>query len=253
MVCVSFQKRSLVQQGYSHLSHDELASLRWGLRFTPTVCMMVAVYGLVTHNPSLLLVVAGLGIIPFWFPARQPLDRFYNAVIAPLLGATRLPANPLPRRVACVSAGAMNAMAATAFLMGAPLWAYVFGGTLFVLQVIVNTTHFCLASFSIEMMLKMFGKSLPTAIIDGSTARTLVHDGALLIDVRHSSEHMQGHIPGSENLPLGELSKHIDRLLNEQRPIVLYCLSGGRSKLAHGLLAQKGVCGLHNLGALDRW
>lgn len=250
---MNFQTRSLVQQGYSHLTAREIESLRWGLRFTPTVCMLAAMYGLYTHNIAVLAVLALLGSVPFWFPAWHPVDRLYNHVVAPLIGATPLPPNPLPRRIACMSAAVMNTAAAVALWFDQPLTAYILGCSLFALQIIVNTTHFCMASFLIELGLKAIGKSLPTEVIDGARARALVEAGALLVDVRDPSEHATRAIPGSINLPLGSLGKEADRLREEGRPIVVYCQSGGRSRLAHGLLAQRGVCGLHNLGGIDRW
>jgi rhodanese-related sulfurtransferase len=37
------------------------------------------------------------------------------------------------------------------------------------------------------------------------------------------------------------------------KPLILYCEKGGRARLAHGLLSQQGVCGIHNLGGIGRW
>lgn len=250
---MSFQTRSLVQQGYSNLTSEEIQSLKWGLRFTPTLCMLAAVFGLVTHNAGLLLALAVLGIVPFWFPAWHPVDLVYNKLVAPLLGAKKLPPNPFPRRIACVSAGILNTAAAVALIQGAIYTAYGIGGLLFVLQLIVNTTHFCLASFMIEMALRLVGKSLPTQLVDGGEAQALVANGALLIDVRDPSEFSMGHLPGAANIPLTSLKGEIPQLKQKGLQIVLYCATGGRSKLAHGLLAQNGLCGIHNLGNMTRW
>lgn len=250
---MDFQTRSLVQQGYCSLSAHQIQSLKWGLRFTPTVCMFAAIFALATHNVAMLLALAALGIVPFWFPAWHPVDRFYNHVVAPLLGATRLPPNPLPRRIACVSAGVMNTAAAIALMNGAVVTAYVIGGTLFVLQVIVNTVHFCVASFLIELVLAAFGKSLPSALIAPSDARRLIDGGAMLVDVRDPSEFAMGSLPGATNIPLGSLRNEVAKLRAANRSIVLFCQSGGRSKLALALLTQSGLCDLHNLGGIDRW
>lgn len=250
---VGFQTQCMVQQGYSQYTQAELDSIKWGLRFTPSVCMLGSVYGLLTHNPYLLLALAGLGILPFWFPDKHPLDLLYNNLLAPALGATRLPPNPLPRRIACVSGGALNVVAAGFLSQGMLIPAYVTGGTLFVLQLIVNTTHFCLASFLVELGLKAVGRSLPTEIIDGDKARALVGGGAVLIDVRDASEFERGALPGARNLPLEQLAQHAAELKVLDVPIVLYCEQGGRARMALGLLAQRGVCGLHNLGAMERW
>ena len=72
---LDFQTQCMVQQGYSRLTRAELASIQWGLRFTPTVCMVGSAYGLLTWNPYVLFGLALLGIVPFWFPDKHPLDR----------------------------------------------------------------------------------------------------------------------------------------------------------------------------------
>ena len=250
---MDFQTQCMIQQGYSRLTHAELASIKWGLRFTPTVCMLGSAYGLVTQNPYVLFGLAALGIVPFWFPDKHPIDVFYNRAVAPIVGATRLPPNPLPRRIACVSGGALNIVGAILLLQGEVTLAYVTGGVLFILQLIVNTTHFCLASFMIEVALKAMGKSLPTELINGVEARQLVTRGGVLIDVRDPSEFAQGAIPGARNIPLASLPAHVDELRRLEVPVILYCQQGGRARMAHGLLVNRGLCGLHTLGSMERW
>jgi rhodanese-related sulfurtransferase len=250
---MGFQTRSLVQQGYSTLTRRQLESLEWGLRFTPAVCMAASMFAIATHNGPLLVGIAALGIVPFWFPTWHPIDRFYNHVVAPLFGSQRLPPNPLPRRIACFSGGSMNLLAAIAVFAGAYILSYAIGVILWTLQLIVTTTHFCLASWGIEMGLKAFGRSLPTALIDGADAVRLAQAGALLLDVRDESEFAQGHLPGAQCIPVATLRRELPRLRSLDRPIIVYCQSGGRSKLAHGLLVQAGVGGVHNLGGVARW
>lgn len=250
---MSFQTQCMAQQGYSRFTRAELESIQWGLRFTPTVCMMGTAFALMTGRPYLLFGFAALGIIPFWFPDKHPLDLFYNHVIAPITGATTLPPNPLPRRIACVSGGAMNIIAGIFLLNGFVTAAYITGVMLLVLQLIVNTTHFCLASFMIEMGLKAIGKSLPAELIDGEEARELVGRGAMLVDVRDPSEFAMGALPGARNIPLGSLPQHVNELKTLEVPLILYCEKGGRARMAHGLLSQQGVYGLHTLGGIGRW
>lgn len=52
-----------------------------------------------------------------------------------------------------------------------------------------------------------------------------------LIDVRQPGEYQQAHIPGARLLPLPELIQTIDKL-PQDRSIVFYCRSGGRSMAA---------------------
>lgn len=64
----------------------------------------------------------------------------------------------------------------------------------------------------------------------------------LLIDIRELAEFEKGHIPGAILLPRGLLEFEIHKLVdvarsdqnitNADRPIVLYCGTGGRSALA---------------------
>ena len=212
--------------------------------------MLGSAYGLLTLNPYLLFGLAAIGIVPFWFPDRHPIDLLYNHVVAPLIGATTLPPNPLPRRIACLSGGTLNIVAGLLVLNGQMVAAYVTGGMLFALQLIVNSTHFCVASFLIEIALNAAGKSLPTELIDGAEARELVDRGGVLIDVRDPSEFELGALPGARNIPLGVLSQHVDELKTIAAPLILYCEKGGRARMAHGLLSQRGGNGLNTLVGL---
>lgn len=55
--------------------------------------------------------------------------------------------------------------------------------------------------------------------------------GSLFLDVRERSEFREGHLPGTENIPLSEIGLHRARLMASRR-VYLSCLSGGRSLLA---------------------
>jgi rhodanese-related sulfurtransferase len=76
-------------------------------------------------------------------------------------------------------------------------------------------------------------------------------DGAtLLIDIREAPEYARGHIPGAILLPRGLLEFEIHGLVDststaadvapEDREIVLYCGTGGRSALAAATLDAMG-------------
>lgn len=245
---LTLQQRSLTQQGYDY-SPAELAELSWGLRFTPAVCMLIAVYGLATHQPAIHLTLAAIGIVPFWFPAWHPFDRFYNHVLRPLWNGVRLPANPLPRRIACVMGGAMNFGIGLAFLAGNVPLAYGLGAVLIALQVIVISTHFCVASWLYESMLRLVGRWSPP--ITPERAKSLVQAGALLVDVREPDEFARGHLPNALNLPADRILDHVADL--RDRTVILYCQSGLRSQRAFQALQQFHLEHVHNLGPLSRW
>ena len=72
------------------------------------------------------------------------------------------------------------------------------------------------------------------------SARQLVANGALLLDVRTPGEFAGGHIEGALNIPVQELGARVSEVGPKSRPVVVYCRSGGRSCAAAGILSQAG-------------
>lgn len=74
-----------------------------------------------------------------------------------------------------------------------------------------------------------------------------------LLDVRQPDEYKSEHIPGAKLIPLPEL----DRRLNEisaDKPTIVYCAIGGRSRVAAQILAGKGFSEVINLtGGIKAW
>ncbi len=66
-----------------------------------------------------------------------------------------------------------------------------------------------------------------------------VQNGAVLLDVRTREEFQMGHVPGSINIPLFQLSGELKRL-NRERPVVAICESGARSSQAVLYLKSNG-------------
>ncbi len=62
----------------------------------------------------------------------------------------------------------------------------------------------------------------------------------LLVDVRERHEFAVGHVAGSVNIPLGDLSARIGELPPES-PVIFLCRSGSRSRAACELAAGGGV------------
>lgn len=245
---LSFQQRSLFQQGYQQYSAKELRQLEWGLRFTPAVCSLMTLYALMIASPVLLLVVAGLGIWAFFFPAGHPMDLLYNYGVRHLFNAVKLPANPFQRRLACLSAGAMNVIAALLLMAELPVWAWIVGGALLALQAIVIFTHFCTLSWMYEGLMRVLGKwNKP---IDLNQAIALFNSGALVVDVRSPNEFADDSIACAVNMPLEELDNHMDKF--KTTPCLLFCNSGTRSHIALTKLTEAGINNVYNLGALTR-
>jgi rhodanese-related sulfurtransferase len=89
--------------------------------------------------------------------------------------------------------------------------------------------------------------------------------GVPIIDVREPDEFAEGHIPGAVNIPRGLLEFEVDghpavayraaeELSHRERPVVLYCLSGGRSALAAAALQGLGFASPLSLaGGILHW
>jgi rhodanese-related sulfurtransferase len=84
-------------------------------------------------------------------------------------------------------------------------------------------------------------------------ARQLVHDGALLVDVRSPEEYAAGHIEGARNIPVDQVAGRIPEFGAPGDPIVLYCRSGYWCGLAQRLLQERGFENVHKFGAMSRW
>lgn len=77
--------------------------------------------------------------------------------------------------------------------------------------------------------------------------------GALLLDVRSAGEYREGHIPGSKNLPLGELDRIGILAENKDTGLFVYCLSGARSRRAAALLGQMGYTNVTDMGGFSAY
>lgn len=91
--------------------------------------------------------------------------------------------------------------------------------------------------------------------------RMIAEDNALVVDVRDAPEvQASGKIRGALNVSRGMLefradpeTPYHDKAFTKDRPIILYCASGGRSALSGKLLKDMGYANVHNLGAFKDW
>lgn len=77
---------------------------------------------------------------------------------------------------------------------------------------------------------------------------------ALLLDVRTSGEFGGGHLPKATNIDFRSegFSKEIDKL-DKLKPVLIYCLSGGRSAQAAELMRAKGFQVTELKGGYLKW
>lgn len=90
---------------------------------------------------------------------------------------------------------------------------------------------------------KMRGPAEPVAAPSPSNA--------LVIDVRSPGEYASGHVQGAINLPLNRFAQEIGRVAPDKSvPVMMYCLSGGRSGGACQLMQQLGYRQVVNGGSV---
>ncbi len=98
--------------------------------------------------------------------------------------------------------------------------------------------------------------------ISPEEARKLIAErNALVIDVRDGPEvAASGKVPGAINISRGMLDFRADAdtpyhnaELTKDRPIIVYCASGGRSALSGKLLKDMGYAEVFNLGGFKDW
>ena len=91
------------------------------------------------------------------------------------------------------------------------------------------------------------------SFVSAEAAQKLLRQGAIVIDVRSRQEFQEGCLPGAINIPLGELRDGLPRRVKaKSQPLLLHCLSGGRSGMARSQLKRMGYVNVFNLGSLAR-
>lgn len=101
----------------------------------------------------------------------------------------------------------------------------------------------------------MFGRSSDGRLATTITAERaveLVRDGATLVDVREKAEWRSGHVPQAVHIPLGDLDKAPRRLVKD-RPVVVMCASGVRSRTGAKQLRSLGYDATSVSGGITAW
>ena len=87
-------------------------------------------------------------------------------------------------------------------------------------------------------MLKLIKKFLKGNNLD---FKTLVQNGAVIVDVRNNAEFRSGHIKGALKIPVEQIRVKTADLKNMNKPIITCCKSGIRSGMAASILTSAGV------------
>lgn len=99
-----------------------------------------------------------------------------------------------------------------------------------------------------------FGKSAEIKNMTPPEAHRLATEGKiLLVDVREAHEWAQGHAPGAHHAPLSTLPQTATAIPTD-KPVVFYCLAGGRSAKAVELCQKLGLPhDTHVPGGIGAW
>ncbi len=98
---------------------------------------------------------------------------------------------------------------------------------------------------------------VPGANMSAAQARSFIadqpRDSFELLDVRQPSEYEEGHLPGALLLPVKDLPARMAEL-DPEKPLLVYCRSGVRSKAACQLLLAQGFKDVYNMsGGILAW
>ena len=97
----------------------------------------------------------------------------------------------------------------------------------------------------------------PVKSVTAEEAKKLLSETPLsdinILDVRQPKEYEEEHIPGAKLIPLPDLGNRLNEL-DPEKPTVVYCAIGGRSRVAAQMLAGKDFARILNLtGGIKAW
>lgn len=94
-------------------------------------------------------------------------------------------------------------------------------------------------------MLSLIKKILGIHPID---LKQLIKNGAVIVDVRSKGEFASGHVKGSVNIPLEQITNSVNDL-KKHNHVIVCCRSGNRSGMAKRTLQSKGLNNVTNGGS----
>jgi len=80
--------------------------------------------------------------------------------------------------------------------------------------------------------------------------RQTMQSGATLLDVRSSNEFNSGSLPNAKNIPLPILPVLAHERLDKDKPVLIYCHTGGRAIMAEKILSSLGFNNVINIGGI---
>lgn len=74
--------------------------------------------------------------------------------------------------------------------------------------------------------------------------RTLLDQGAILLDIRTAEEFVGFHLPGALHIPFDELALNLESIRQWQQPVIVYGANDRRSSMAASRLRRWGIFAL---------
>lgn len=113
---------------------------------------------------------------------------------------------------------------------------------------------------SVKELMESANAAIPRITPD-QARKLMAEKNALIVDVRDSTEiKASGKIKGAVNVPRGMIefradadTPYHDKAFAKDRPVIVYCASGGRSALSGKVLKDFGYREVYNLGAFKDW
>lgn len=113
---------------------------------------------------------------------------------------------------------------------------------------------------SVKEMMAAANAAVPKVSLQ-EAREMIANQGALVVDVRDAPElQASGKVKGALHVSRGMLEFRADAdtpyhnaEFRKDRPIILYCASGGRSALSGKVLKDMGYENVYNLGAFKDW
>ena len=145
MTINSVIRSRLEAQGFCNLDDTALAELAPWMRWSPALCSIITVMGVILNSPTILWSLASVAFLGTILPF-HPFDLLYNYGMRFLTKTRALPNQGPQRRFACGIATAWLVGTGWAFHLGATPVGYALGISFIFVAGLVSVTHFCIPS-----------------------------------------------------------------------------------------------------------
>jgi rhodanese-related sulfurtransferase len=98
------------------------------------------------------------------------------------------------------------------------------------------------------VMLAVTGVLAGPGDVTSREAKTLIEKDrtVFVLDVRTPQETSQGRVPGAVLMPVNEVERRVSEI-PKNRPVIVYCAVGSRSRHAANFLSRRGYTNIHNM------